>query len=74
MLMITDNTYMDKSFRVIDLLYCLNLVSFIFNWVGFLIAYCFTNTLSSQYGAITGFGLSLVKWAFIMKVGKHRYF
>ncbi|XP_057313503.1 NEDD4 family-interacting protein 1-like [Hydractinia symbiolongicarpus] len=43
------------------------LVAFIFNWIGFLVAYCFTTSLSSNYGAISGFGLSLVKWAFIVK-------
>jgi len=42
------------------------LLAFIFNWIGFFIAYCFTSSYSSHYGAISGFGLSLVKWAFIM--------
>jgi len=43
------------------------LLSLIFNWIGFLISYCFTNNLASYYGAISGFGISLVKWAFIAK-------
>lgn len=43
------------------------LMAFIFNGLGFLVAYCSTNTLSSHYGAFSGFGLSLVKWAFIVK-------
>lgn len=43
------------------------LMSFIFNWIGFLISYCFSTNLSSYYGAVTGFGLSLVKWGFLMK-------
>ena len=44
------------------------LVAFVFNWVGFLAGYCFSNSMSAQYGAVSGFGLSLVKWAFIVKV------
>lgn len=43
------------------------LLALIFNWIGFLISYCFTNNLASYYGAISGFGISLVKWAFIAK-------
>lgn len=43
------------------------LLSFLFNGLGFIVAYCSTSTLSSHYGAVSGFGLSLVKWAFIAK-------
>lgn len=43
-------------------------VSFIFNWVGFIFAYCVTNTIAGRYGALSGFGLSLIKWVFIIKV------
>jgi len=43
------------------------LMSFIFNWIGFLVSYCFFNNLSSSYGAVAGFGLSIVKWGFLMK-------
>jgi len=41
------------------------LLALIFNWIGFLFSYCFTRNLASYYGAISGFGISLVKWAFI---------
>lgn len=41
------------------------LLALVFNWLGFLLSYCFTRSLSSYYGAISGFGMSLVKWAFI---------
>jgi len=41
------------------------LLALIFNWLGFLVSYCFTRSLASYYGAISGFGISLVKWAFI---------
>lgn len=41
------------------------MLALLFNWIGFLISYCFTNNLASYYGAIAGFGISLVKWTFI---------
>lgn len=41
------------------------LLALVFNWIGFLVSYCFTRSLASYYGAISGFGISLVKWAFI---------
>lgn len=41
------------------------LLALIFNCLGFLVAYFFTRSLASYYGAISGFGISLVKWAFI---------
>ena len=44
------------------------LVSFVFNWLGFLAAYCMTKTVAGRYGAISGFGLSVVKWVLILKV------
>ncbi|KAL7045867.1 hypothetical protein ACKWTF_002376 [Chironomus riparius] len=42
-------------------------VSFIFNWVGFLMLTCFSNTIAGRYGALSGFGLSLAKWTLIVK-------
>ena len=44
------------------------LVSFVFNWLGFFAAYCMTKTVAGRYGAISGFGLSVVKWVLILKV------
>ncbi|EDO31879.1 predicted protein, partial [Nematostella vectensis] len=43
-------------------------VAFLFNWLGFFAAYCLTRTVASRYGAISGFGLSMVKWVLILKV------
>ena len=43
------------------------LISFIFNWVGFLMLTCFCNTIAGRYGALSGFGLSLTKWTLIVK-------
>lgn len=42
-------------------------VSFIFNWIGFLMLTCFCHTIAGRYGALSGFGLSLAKWTLIVK-------
>lgn len=42
-------------------------ITFIFNWIGFLILTCFFSSVASRYGALSGFGLSLAKWTFIVK-------
>ncbi|XP_032227036.2 NEDD4 family-interacting protein 1-like [Nematostella vectensis] len=42
-------------------------MAFLFNWLGFFAAYCLTRTVASRYGAISGFGLSMVKWVLILK-------
>ncbi|KAK3696735.1 hypothetical protein QZH41_013085 [Actinostola sp. cb2023] len=42
-------------------------MAFLFNWLGFFAAYCLTKTVASRYGAIAGFGLSMVKWVLIFK-------
>merc|ERR1712117_996091 len=43
------------------------LISFMFNWVGFLLLMCFCHTIAARYGALAGFGLSLAKWTLIFK-------
>lgn len=43
-------------------------VSFLFNWIGFLVSLCISNTVAGRCGAISGLGLSIVKWAAIVKV------
>ena len=43
-------------------------MAFVFNWLGFFAAYCMTKTVAGRYGAISGFGLSVVKWVLILKV------
>lgn len=48
--------------------FCIVLVAFVFNWLGFFAAYCMTKTVAGRYGAISGFGLSVVKWVLILKV------
>lgn len=42
-------------------------VSFLFNWIGFLLLMCFCHTIAARYGALSGFGLSLSKWTLIVK-------
>jgi len=41
--------------------------SFLFNWLGLLVAFCVMHTCAGRFGAIAGFGLSIVKWVLIMK-------
>ena len=44
-------------------------VAFLFNWVGLLAALCVSNTVAGRFGALSGFGLSIVKWVAIVQVG-----
>ncbi|GAB6031095.1 hypothetical protein CHUAL_007903 [Chamberlinius hualienensis] len=46
---------------------CAFFVSFLFNWIGFLMLMCFCPTIAGRYGALAGFGLSLAKWTLIVK-------
>eukprot|EP00794_Sanderia_malayensis_P007492 gene7492-8323_t len=43
------------------------LLSFLLNWIGLLAGYCFGTTIACQYGALSGFGLSLVKWGLVVQ-------
>ncbi|TSK17763.1 NEDD4 family-interacting protein 2 [Bagarius yarrelli] len=43
------------------------LLAFLFNWIGFCLSFCLTNTIAGRYGAICGFGLSLIKWILIVR-------
>ncbi|XP_047586684.1 NEDD4 family-interacting protein 2-like [Lutra lutra] len=42
-------------------------MAFIFNWLGFCLSFCITSTIARRYGAISGFGLSLIKWILIVR-------
>jgi hypothetical protein len=46
---------------------CTFLISFLFNWVGFLLSLCLSNTVAGRCGALSGLGLSIVKWVVIAK-------
>jgi hypothetical protein len=41
--------------------------SFLFNWFGLLLSLCLMHTVAGRYGALAGFGLSIVKWILIVK-------
>lgn len=43
-------------------------VAFLFNWIGFFLSFCLTSSAAGRYGAISGFGLSLIKWVLIVRV------
>lgn len=43
------------------------IVAFLFNWIGFLLLICFCHTVAARYGALSGFGVSLAKWTFIVR-------
>ncbi|CAF0730103.1 unnamed protein product [Didymodactylos carnosus] len=43
------------------------IVSFFFNWVGFLAVVCLIPTISARFGAMSGFGLSMAKWITVMR-------
>ena len=47
---------------------CRVTVSFLFNWMGLLATLCLSETVAGRLGAIAGFGLSIIKWAAILKV------
>ncbi|CAG5123120.1 unnamed protein product, partial [Candidula unifasciata] len=49
---------------------CTFLVSFLFNWLGFLLSLCLSNTVAGRCGAMSGLGLSIVKWVAIVKHNK----
>uniref|UniRef100_A0A8C2WN79 Nedd4 family interacting protein 1, like n=1 Tax=Cyclopterus lumpus TaxID=8103 RepID=A0A8C2WN79_CYCLU len=42
-------------------------MAFLFNWIGFFMSLCVTTSAAGRYGAISGFGLSLIKWIFIVR-------
>ncbi|KAK1342025.1 hypothetical protein QTO34_016778, partial [Cnephaeus nilssonii] len=48
-------------------------MAFIFNWLGFCLSFCITNTIAGRYGAICGFGLSLIKWILIVRLPSTRF-
>lgn len=41
--------------------------AFLFNWVGLVAAFCLMKSCAGRFGALTGLGLSLVKWVAIAK-------
>jgi len=51
-----------------DCLFLLSfMIAFVFNAIGFAFAFCLTDTVATKYGAISGIGLSMVKWSLIIR-------
>ncbi|XP_069130787.1 NEDD4 family-interacting protein 2-like [Argopecten irradians] len=46
---------------------CAFVVAFFFNWIGFLFSICVFTTIAGRCGALSGLGLSIVKWVAIVK-------
>lgn len=46
---------------------CTFIMSFLFNWLGFLFSLCISHTVAGRCGALSGLGLSIVKWVAIVK-------
>jgi hypothetical protein len=44
------------------------LLAFFFNWIGFIASICFIPNQAGKFGALSGFGLSMVKWISILRV------
>ncbi|XP_042567355.1 NEDD4 family-interacting protein 1-like isoform X2 [Cyprinus carpio] len=42
-------------------------MAFLFNWIGFFLSFCLTTSAAGRYGALSGFGLSLIKWILIVR-------
>jgi hypothetical protein len=40
---------------------------YIFNWMGYLLVITFWNKLAAQFGALSGLGLSISKWTFLIQ-------
>ncbi|KAK2116752.1 NEDD4 -interacting protein 1 [Saguinus oedipus] len=47
-------------------------MAFLFNWIGFFLSFCLTTSAAGRYGAISGFGLSLIKWILIVRCERGR--
>ncbi|XP_056450393.1 NEDD4 family-interacting protein 1-like isoform X2 [Gadus macrocephalus] len=46
-------------------------MALLFNWIGFFLSFCLTSSAAGRYGAISGFGLSLVKWILIVRFSSY---
>lgn len=70
MSLISDESSRHKTESVIgtDGMFALGFVfAFLFNWLGLLLAFCLMHNCAGRFGALSGFGLSIVKWVAIAK-------
>ena len=47
-------------------------MAFLFNWLGFLAVMCLIPTIAARFGAMSGFGLSVVKWISVVRYHEFR--
>lgn len=61
------NRFTDMTIGTDSMFLCTFIMSFLFNWVGFLFSLCISQTVAGRCGALSGLGLSIVKWVAIVK-------
>ncbi|XP_025085094.1 NEDD4 family-interacting protein 1-like isoform X2 [Pomacea canaliculata] len=61
------DVFTDLTIGTDGMFICTFLISFLFNWLGFLLSLCLSNTVAGRCGALSGLGLSIVKWVAIVK-------
>ncbi|XP_056140573.1 NEDD4 family-interacting protein 1-like isoform X2 [Lampris incognitus] len=49
-------------------------MAFLFNWIGFFLSLCLTTSTAGRHGAVSGFGLSIIKWILIFSTYFPGYF
>ncbi|KAL8566735.1 hypothetical protein ACOMHN_050383 [Nucella lapillus] len=59
--------FSDMTIGTDGMFICTFLISFLFNWLGFLLSLCLSNTVAGRCGALSGLGLSIIKWVAIVK-------
>lgn len=63
----TNDLFSDMTIGTDGMFICTFLISFLFNWLGFLLSLCLSNTVAGRCGALSGLGLSIIKWVAIVK-------
>lgn len=61
------NRLTDLAIGTDGMFLCTFIMSFLFNWIGFLFSLCISQTVAGRCGALSGLGLSIVKWVAIVK-------
>lgn len=64
----SDSRQAEEDLLGTDLMFFFSFAAaFFFNWVGFVMLICFCHSVAGRSGALAGFGLSLAKWAVIVR-------
>ncbi|XP_052796272.1 NEDD4 family-interacting protein 1-like [Mya arenaria] len=61
------NAMSDVAIGTDGMFLCTFILSFLFNWIGFLFSLCLVQTVAGRCGALSGLGLGIVKWVAIIK-------